>query len=89
MKYFNNSTESNSTKSSFDIDLRHLQTTRPRQMVYYNNKPKDQYYPRVYSIPLNSNESYTLKSDQLPSINNVVSISPNPPDPMIVTSQEK
>jgi len=90
MKYFNNSTESNSIELSsintFDIDLRHLQTTRQRQMVSYNNITKDQYYPRAYSIPLKSNESYPLKSEQLLSINNVVSISTNP---MIVSSQEK
>jgi hypothetical protein len=92
MKYFNNSPESNnielSSINTFDIDLQHPQTTR-REMVSYNNKTKDQSYPHVYTIPIKSDKPYTLKSDQLLSINNIVTIPRNPPNSTILSSQEK
>jgi hypothetical protein len=92
MRHFKYSTELNNAQGSpintFDINLQQLRTRR-RQMFSYNNKTKDQYHPRVYSIPIKQDESYVLRSNQLSSINNIVSIPTNTPNPSILSSQEK
>ena len=89
MKYFNNSTESNNLEltsiKTFNIDLQHIQSIRRRRrMDSYNNKTKDQYYPRVYSIPIKSDEVYILKSNRIISIKNKIAIPTN-----TLSSQDK
>jgi hypothetical protein len=92
MRYFNKSTECNDTQPSsintVDIDLQHLRSRR-RHTFPYNNKTKDQSYPRVYSISIKQDESNSLTSNQFLYINNTVSIPTNTSDSMILSSKEK
>ena len=70
--------------NTFDIDPQHDQT-----FPHYNNKTKDQYYPRASSTLAKQNQPNPLISTRSSLINNIVSIPSKTPDPKILSSEEK
>ncbi|CAF0821922.1 unnamed protein product [Adineta steineri] len=89
MAYFNKSTEcSNIQQSSnhpYDIDL---QTSR-RHTLPSNNKTKDQRQSRIYSLSIKQDQSNILISNQLLSINNLISNLTNISHPLVMSDHEK